>query len=88
LKGPVPELLVLRIERFPVMGVWTMSAQRVSMEVMKMNSLTVKWMQLALLVSALGLSATALTGCNTSEGFGEDVESVGEDIQDEADEAR
>jgi predicted small secreted protein len=52
-----------------------------------MNSLTMKWMQLALLVSALGLSATALTGCNTSEGFGEDVESVGEDIQDEAEEA-
>jgi len=53
-----------------------------------MNSLTMKWMQLTLLVSALGLSAVALTGCNTSEGFGRDVESVGEDIQDEADEAR
>jgi predicted small secreted protein len=54
----------------------------------EMNSLTMKWLQLALLVSALGLSATALTGCNTSEGFGEDVESVGEDIQDEAEEAQ
>jgi predicted small secreted protein len=55
----------------------------------QMNSLPMmKWLQLALLFSALGLSATALTGCNTSEGFGEDVESVGEDIQDEADEAR
>jgi predicted small secreted protein len=54
-----------------------------------MNSLPMtKWLQLALLLSALGLSATALTGCNTSEGFGEDVESVGEDIQDEAEEAR
>jgi predicted small secreted protein len=47
-----------------------------------------KWLQLALLLSALGSSAIALTGCNTSEGFGEDVESVGEDIQDEAEEAK
>jgi predicted small secreted protein len=53
-----------------------------------MKSLPMKWMQLALLLSALGLSATALTGCNTSKGFGEDVESVGEDIQDEAEEAK
>jgi predicted small secreted protein len=55
----------------------------------QMNSLPMmKWLQLALLFSALGLSAMALTGCNTSEGFGEDVESVGEDIQDEAEEAK
>jgi predicted small secreted protein len=54
-----------------------------------MNSLPMmKWLQLALLFSALGLSATALTGCNTSEGFGKDIESVGEDIQDEAEEAK
>lgn len=52
-----------------------------------MNSLPMKWLQLVLLLSALGSSAIALTGCNTSEGFGEDVESVGEDIQDEAEEA-
>ena len=54
-----------------------------------MNSLPMtRWLQLALLFAALGLSATALAGCNTSEGFGEDVESVGEDIQDEAEEAK
>ena len=34
-----------------------------------------------------GVGAT-LSGCNTSEGFGKDVESVGEDIQDEAREAK
>jgi predicted small secreted protein len=48
---------------------------------------TIKWIQFALLLSALALPVAALTGCNTSKGFGKDVESVGDDIQDEADEA-
>ena len=43
------------------------------------------WMKIAMLFSALALPAAVLTGCNTSEGFGEDVESVGEEIQEEAD---
>jgi len=51
------------------------------------TSQTIKWIQFALLLSALALPAAALTGCNTSKGFGKDVESVGDDIQDEADEA-
>ncbi|MGE0117248.1 MAG: entericidin A/B family lipoprotein [Dongiaceae bacterium] len=51
-----------------------------------MHSLAMtKWLQLAILCSALAGSALVLTGCNTSEGFGRDVESVGEDIQEEAD---
>jgi predicted small secreted protein len=36
----------------------------------------------------LGSVGATLSGCNTSEGFGKDVESVGEDIQDEAQEAK
>jgi predicted small secreted protein len=48
---------------------------------------TMKWIQFALLLSALALPTVALTGCNTSKGFGKDIESVGDEIQDEADEA-
>jgi predicted small secreted protein len=51
-----------------------------------MKTLT-KWVHFVLLLSALALPAAALTGCNTSKGFGKDVESVGDEIQDEADEA-
>lgn len=47
-----------------------------------------KSLQMTLLASALVLLAAGISGCNTSKGFGEDVESVGEDIQDEADEAK
>ena len=36
----------------------------------------------------LGGAGATLSGCNTGEGFGKDVESVGEDIQDEAQEAK
>jgi predicted small secreted protein len=36
----------------------------------------------------LGSVGATLSGCNTSEGFGKDVENVGEDIQDEAQEAK
>jgi predicted small secreted protein len=53
----------------------------------RMKTLTMKWVQFAVLLSALALPAAALSGCNTSKGFGKDVESVGDDIQDEADEA-
>lgn len=33
----------------------------------------------------LGLGAIALASCNTSKGLGEDVENLGENIQDAAD---
>lgn len=33
----------------------------------------------------LGMFVTALAGCNTVEGLGEDVEDLGEGIQDAAD---
>lgn len=39
---------------------------------------------LALIVTALTLAA-ALTGCNTTEGMGKDIEKGGEAIQDAAD---
>jgi len=48
---------------------------------------TMKWIQFTLLLSALSLPAAALTGCNTTKGVGKDVENVGEEIQEEADEA-
>jgi predicted small secreted protein len=41
-----------------------------------------------LTVLLLGAIAPSLGGCNTTEGFGEDVERAGEEIQEEADEAR
>lgn len=46
-----------------------------------------KWLQTMLMFIALAVLTTALSGCNTSKGFGEDVESLGDDIQDEAEEA-
>lgn len=46
-----------------------------------------KWIQFALLLSALSLPAAALSGCNTTKGVGKDVENVGEEIQDTADDA-
>lgn len=37
----------------------------------------------------LGLSgAVALSGCNTTKGMGEDIESLGDSISDEADDAK
>jgi predicted small secreted protein len=39
-----------------------------------------KWLSIAVL-------ALLLAGCNTMEGFGEDVESAGEAIEDEAEES-
>jgi len=54
-----------------------------------MHTLSItKWLQLMLLCSALAVLAAGLSGCNTSKGFGKDVESVGHDIQHEADENR
>ncbi len=47
-----------------------------------------KWLQLTLLCSVLAVLAAGLSGCNTSKGFGKDVESVGHDIQHEANENR
>lgn len=35
-----------------------------------------------LLFLALGVMALASTGCQTAKGFGEDVENLGEEIQD------
>lgn len=39
-----------------------------------------------LMVTLLGGGAMTMTGCNTAEGFGEDVESAGEGLQDAVDE--
>lgn len=41
--------------------------------------------KLCLAFALAGLSVLALSGCNTVEGAGEDVESAGEAIQDGAD---
>ena len=37
------------------------------------------------LIAALSLSVFALSACNTTEGFGRDVESTGDAIEDAAD---
>ena len=47
-----------------------------------------KLLQLTVLCSLLAVLAAGLSGCNTSKGFGKDVESVGHDIQHESDETR
>jgi predicted small secreted protein len=36
---------------------------------------------------ALAMLGSALTGCNTTEGFGEDVEELGDSIDDAAEDA-
>jgi predicted small secreted protein len=36
---------------------------------------------------AAGLALAALSGCNTTEGLGEDLENTGEAIEEEAEEA-
>ena len=41
----------------------------------------------ALGVVSLGLSGVAMTGCNTTEGVGEDIEAVGESIDETAEDA-
>ena len=45
----------------------------------------VKWIRALGLAGALGL-IFGLAGCNTVEGFGEDVEAAGDAIEDEASE--
>jgi predicted small secreted protein len=47
-----------------------------------------KLWSLLLTVLLFGAVGPTLGGCNTTEGFGEDVERAGEEIQEEADEAR
>lgn len=44
-------------------------------------------LSMLLAIWVLGISALAVAGCNTSKGFGQDVESAGQAIQDEADDA-
>lgn len=46
------------------------------------------WLRLALMSLILGLLGASLSACNASRGFGEDVESVGKDIQGEAEDAK
>ncbi|MFA9477223.1 entericidin A/B family lipoprotein [Phycisphaerales bacterium AB-hyl4] len=36
------------------------------------------------LVAAFGIGGVSLTGCNTTEGAGQDIEAAGEGIQDAA----
>jgi predicted small secreted protein len=40
------------------------------------------------LLGALLLSTASIAGCNTVEGVGQDVEELGDEIEDEADDAR
>lgn len=40
------------------------------------------------LIGALLLSALFIAGCNTVEGVGRDIENLGDEIEDEADDAR
>ncbi|HUG09935.1 MAG TPA: entericidin A/B family lipoprotein [Opitutaceae bacterium] len=48
-----------------------------------MNTLSKRFALLLLAAAALGL---AVTGCQTTKGFGEDMEDLGENIQDKAQE--
>lgn len=45
-------------------------------------------MKTALLASLLSLSAILIAGCNTTRGFGQDVEATGEAIEEAAEETR
>lgn len=40
------------------------------------------------LIGSLLLSALFIAGCNTVEGVGRDIENLGDEIEDEADDAR
>ena len=44
--------------------------------------------KLLALISALLLSSAFLSGCNTVEGVGQDIENLGDEIEDEANDAR
>jgi len=39
------------------------------------------------LLFALGITSLAFTGCNTTAGLGEDIESAGENLEDTAEDA-
>lgn len=41
-----------------------------------------------LLLGIIGMQALVLTGCNTAEGFGQDVENTGEAMQEGARDAK
>ena len=49
---------------------------------------TVSQKTLLPLVGALLLSGVFIGGCNTVEGVGRDIENLGDEIEDEADDAR
>lgn len=49
------------------------------------TSLPTMLRKLMLLLAVAGFSATALSGCNTVEGAGQDLESAGEAVEDTAD---
>ncbi|HEY9537260.1 MAG TPA: entericidin A/B family lipoprotein [Kiloniellaceae bacterium] len=65
------------------------SSQRNSMEKSPMSSASISdfenMRRLFLALAVAGISVAALTGCNTVEGAGEDIESAGDAIQDSAD---
>jgi len=46
-----------------------------------------QWAVLLMAVGAAFATTISLTACNTTEGAGEDLESAGESIQEEADDA-
>lgn len=48
------------------------------------KTIPMKKIQILFAIGLLGASF-ALTGCNTSRGFGEDVEELGEEVQEAAD---
>ena len=58
-------------------------------ETIESNAKTVRACVLALLLASAGaVSMTALSGCNTTKGFGEDLEAAGDAISDEAEDAK
>lgn len=40
------------------------------------------WTKIAMLLIALGAGLVSFSGCRTAEGFGEDMEEAGEEIQE------
>jgi predicted small secreted protein len=48
-----------------------------------MSDSRITWAALALVLMGMGVS-----GCNTTEGFGQDMQSAGEELEEEADEAK
>ncbi|MDX2146389.1 MAG: entericidin A/B family lipoprotein [Planctomycetota bacterium] len=46
------------------------------------------WAQRCALAGGLSCIAIALSGCNTTEGFGRDIESAGAGLEDAADDAK